>query len=305
VLHRDVKPSNILLAPDGRALLSDFGVARLIDGTRHTAAGTTVGTVAYLAPEQVGGAEVTPAADIYALGLVLIEALSGRPAFAGTAPEMLAVRLTTDPQIPAGLAPPWPGLVRAMTRRHPADRPDAAMVAAQLGALSAPDPEADTAEIDITQIHPVPAAHVTRRPPDAAAPTPAPGSVERAPVLFWLLGALVVLAGLATFLVASSGQERGSPPDEAADTTSSTTTLPRTTTTVAPTSTTAPTTTQPAAVSLAATCAALDARKDEIDRERHAVDETYRDDPDTRERLKDQLEDEKQAIDDQRHALSC
>ena len=110
MLHRDVKPSTILLAPDERALLSDFGVARLIDGPRHTAAGTTVGTAAYLAPEQVGGAEMTPAADIYALGLVLIEALSGRPAFAGTAPEMLAVRLTTDPQIPAGLAPPWPGL---------------------------------------------------------------------------------------------------------------------------------------------------------------------------------------------------
>jgi serine/threonine protein kinase len=308
VLHRDVKPSNILLAPDGRALLSDFGVARLADGTRNTAAGTTVGTAAYLAPEQVGGAEVTPAADIYALGLVLIEALSGRPAFAGTAPEMLAVRLTTDPQIPAGLAPPWPGLVRAMTRRHPADRPDAAMVAAQLGALSTPVPAADTAEIDITQIHPVPAAHLTRRPLDAGAPAPSPGSMERSPVLFWLLAAVVILAGLATFLVAFGGLEIGAPPDEAADGTTSstsTTTVPRTTTTVATTSTTAPTTTQPAEVSLAATCAALDARKDEIDTERHSVDETYREDPDTRERLKDQLEDEKQAIDDQRHALSC
>ncbi len=124
-------------------------------------------------------------------------------------------------------------------------------------------------------------------------------------MLLWLLAAFVVLAGLATFLVASSGQEGGAPPDEATDATTSTTTLPTTTTTVAPTSPTAPTTIQPADLSLAAMCAALDARKDEIETERHAVDETYRDDPDTRERLKDQLEGEKRAIDDQRHALSC
>ena len=66
VVHRDVKPSNVLLSPDGRALLGDFGVARLAEGARLTASRAIVGTVAYLAPEQLGGGDVSAAADVYA-----------------------------------------------------------------------------------------------------------------------------------------------------------------------------------------------------------------------------------------------
>ncbi|MBO0827335.1 MAG: serine/threonine protein kinase [Streptosporangiales bacterium] len=80
IVHRDVKPSNVLLDPTGRVLLTDFGVSRLVDAARMTATGQAIGTAAYLAPEQVRGATAGPAADVYALGLVLLECLTGEPA---------------------------------------------------------------------------------------------------------------------------------------------------------------------------------------------------------------------------------
>jgi serine/threonine protein kinase len=107
MVHRDVKPSNVLLADDGRALLGDFGIARLLDATRLTDAAMTIGTLAYLAPEQAAGEDVGPPADVYALGLVLLEALTGRRVFEGSQQELLAARLLRDPEVPATLPPPW------------------------------------------------------------------------------------------------------------------------------------------------------------------------------------------------------
>ena len=77
-VHRDVKPANILLDHGREPRLADFGIARALDGTVATATGAVAGTAAYLAPEQVRGETVGPAADVYALGLVLIEARTGR-----------------------------------------------------------------------------------------------------------------------------------------------------------------------------------------------------------------------------------
>ena len=79
LVHRDVKPQNLLLGRDGTLKLGDFGIAFGLEGTRLTVAGTVLGTAAYLAPEQARGEEVTAAADIYGLGAVLYELLSGRP----------------------------------------------------------------------------------------------------------------------------------------------------------------------------------------------------------------------------------
>ncbi|HEY8302332.1 MAG TPA: serine/threonine-protein kinase [Jatrophihabitans sp.] len=139
VVHRDVKPANILIDDhSGQAKLTDFGVARLIDDTRLTMAGTTLGTANYLAPEQATGSDVTSASDVYSLGLVLLECLTGSVAFPGYGVAAAVARLHRDPAIPSWLDDGWRDLLAAMTAREPADRPDAIAVAGRLAALVAP-----------------------------------------------------------------------------------------------------------------------------------------------------------------------
>lgn len=137
VTHRDLKPDNVLLDEQGRPLLADFGIALLVDGTRVTVAGDVVGTAAYLAPEQVRGAPVGPAADVYALGLVLLEALRGEREFPGTTHETVFARLHRAPRVPDDLPGELPALLRAMTAAEPAARPTAAALAAALRSAGA------------------------------------------------------------------------------------------------------------------------------------------------------------------------
>ncbi|HKC29279.1 MAG TPA: protein kinase [Jatrophihabitans sp.] len=145
LVHRDVKPANILLGTEEgpgrlRARLSDFGIVRMIGAERMTSADLTLGTASYVAPEQARGADVEPPADVYALGLVLIEALTGARCFDGPLHEALAARLSVAPSIPQSLPEPWPALLSAMTARDPAQRPTAAEVATSLRAGVAPGP---------------------------------------------------------------------------------------------------------------------------------------------------------------------
>ncbi len=133
LVHRDLKPANILLGPDGRPRLADFGIARTDDaGATETRPGTIVGTAAFLAPEQALGQRVGPAADVYALGLVLLEALTGRREYPGTAAESAVARLQRDPDVPEGLPGALTAVLRAMTAADPAARPTAAQVIARL-----------------------------------------------------------------------------------------------------------------------------------------------------------------------------
>jgi serine/threonine protein kinase len=141
IVHRDVKPGNVLVTNDGEAKLADFGIARLVDDPSHcTRTGHLVGTVAYVAPEQVAGERATPAVDIYAWGLVLLEALTGARAYAGTSVESALARLSRPPDIPASLPPGWRSLLVAMTARDPQRRPTADQVADRLRALASPPP---------------------------------------------------------------------------------------------------------------------------------------------------------------------
>lgn len=133
VIHRDIKPSNVLLSTRRvggavHAKLADFGIATLVDATRLTVPGTLIGTAAYLAPEQLGSAAPAPSADIYSLGLVLLECVTGSRAFPGTPAESVSARLVSDPVIPQSVPVALRALFVAMTAREPADRPSASDV---------------------------------------------------------------------------------------------------------------------------------------------------------------------------------
>lgn len=133
VIHRDITPSNIMLADYGtkssrtRARLTDFGIA--IDAAAPPPpSATATGTAAYLSPEQVARSPLTPASDVYALGLVLLECFTRTRAFPGTPVESAMLRLAEDPEIPRNIPRPWAKLLRSMTARDAAERPTAAEV---------------------------------------------------------------------------------------------------------------------------------------------------------------------------------
>ena len=152
LVHRDVKPANILVldadadadADAGvAAKLADLGIAVGLDETRLTATNTLLGTAAYLSPEQVQGRGVGPASDVYALGLVLIEILTGQRAYPGGLVESAVARLNRPPTLPSGASPALATLLARMTALDPAARPDAAEVAEVLaslrGSMTVPD----------------------------------------------------------------------------------------------------------------------------------------------------------------------
>lgn len=149
VIHRDIKPSNILVPPPTstgpRARLADFGIARLIDAGTLTAVGSVLGTANYLSPEQALGRTLSPASDVYSLGLVTIEALTGAKSFPGPGIESVSARLNRDPEVPSRFGPGWHDLLVRMTQRDPAERPSAREVAVELRDLAVAPP-ADRAE---------------------------------------------------------------------------------------------------------------------------------------------------------------
>ncbi|WP_378148545.1 serine/threonine-protein kinase [Cnuibacter sp. UC19_7] len=189
VVHRDIKPSNVLLRPAGptdpaafRATLTDFGIAYLVDSTRVTTPGTLIGTAAYLAPEQARGEAPVPASDIYTLGLLLLESLTGeRPFGRGTMHETLMARLTKQPEIPGSVGYEWKSLLTAMTSFDPASRPSAAEVARQASEMAEAPPreEAATATLEGATL---PLVSVTALDPDEPTEAMDPPTDEPAPV---------------------------------------------------------------------------------------------------------------------------
>jgi eukaryotic-like serine/threonine-protein kinase len=129
LIHRDIKPGNLLVSPDGTVKVADFGISHAVGAEPMTGTGLLLGTPGYLAPERVTGGSATPASDLYALGVVAWECLAGRPPYTGPALEVaLAHRDQGLPPLPAGVPPALADLVAELTARDPRDRPSNAAV---------------------------------------------------------------------------------------------------------------------------------------------------------------------------------
>lgn len=166
VVHRDVKPGNILLGPAGRVKITDFGVSRAVDQAPMTAAGMVMGTAQYLSPEQAVGRPATPASDLYSLGIVAYESLAGHRPFTGPTAVDIAVAHVNDPvpPLPASADPALAELVLRLLAKEPADRPrSAASLARALDSMVEQTPPEG-----VPVLAPVPVPPAAR----AAAPTP-------------------------------------------------------------------------------------------------------------------------------------
>ena len=125
LVHRDIKPGNLLITPDNRVKITDFGIARIADQVPLTATGQVMGPVQYLSPEQASGHSASPSTDIYSLGIVAYEALAGRRPFTGESQVAIAMAQIneTPPELPVTISEPVRNLVYSCLAKNPADRP--------------------------------------------------------------------------------------------------------------------------------------------------------------------------------------
>ncbi|BBU22383.1 serine/threonine protein kinase [Mycobacterium xenopi RIVM700367] len=143
LVHRDVKPENVLISDDGEVKIADFGLVRAVAAAKITSASVILGTAAYLSPEQVRDGDATASSDVYAVGILVYEMLTGRTPFSGDSPLAVAYqRLDADVPRPStaidGVPPQFDELVARATARDPADRyADALQLGAELDAIAA------------------------------------------------------------------------------------------------------------------------------------------------------------------------
>ncbi len=178
VVHRDVKPANILVTPEGQVKLTDFGIARATDGSGHTRTGEVMGTPQYLAPEQALGRPVTGATDLYALGVVGFEMLTGKRPFDGDSAVATALSHINDapPPLPEHVTDPLRAAIESCLAKEPAQRPaSAASLAALLGMPVAGVHEASLA----THVVPISDLGVTQAFPGPTPPRPAQGDATQ------------------------------------------------------------------------------------------------------------------------------
>ncbi|KDP91872.1 MULTISPECIES: protein kinase domain-containing protein [Clavibacter] len=128
LVHRDIKPGNLLITPDGRVKITDFGIARIADQVPLTATGQVMGTVQYLSPEQASGHPASPSTDVYSMGIVAYECLAGRRPFTGESQVAIAMAQINElpPELPVTVAEPVRNLVMSCIAKKPADRPQSA-----------------------------------------------------------------------------------------------------------------------------------------------------------------------------------
>jgi tRNA A-37 threonylcarbamoyl transferase component Bud32 len=204
LVHRDVKPSNILLDGEDNAYLADFGLVHLTGATRLTRTDHLVGTAAYLAPEQVLGGDVDHPTDVYALGLVLLECLTGHREYAGGDVEAAIARLHRPPVVPEHVPADLKQLLVRMTATAPEDRPAAEDCAQVLAVAALPAP-GDTAVTDS-------AAAGTAAAGTAATEVIAPRRGPRIPHKTLVASVGVLFGAMAITTAATSGQEPATSP---------------------------------------------------------------------------------------------
>ncbi|GIF20781.1 putative serine/threonine-protein kinase PknA [Paractinoplanes tereljensis] len=226
IVHRDVKPGNLIIQPDGTVVLVDFGVARSAESAALTGAKEVVGTALYIAPEQVSKETTGPSADVYALGVVAYHCLAGHPPFMGDSPIAVAVQHVSDeaPPLPSDVPPRVAALVSTAMVKDPADRfPSASAMA-------------DTAELALADQAVAPGSATTAilaaTPAPARPASPVSGHTAVLPAVFppskgggrgrtALMAALVLVilgTAVAVFAFVNGGLLPGSTPAESATT---------------------------------------------------------------------------------------
>jgi eukaryotic-like serine/threonine-protein kinase len=164
IVHRDVKPSNVLVDPHGHACLTDFGIATTTGDSSLTTQGALIGSPSYMAPERANGEEPRPPVDLWSLGATLYAAVEGRPPFDKGEPMATLLSVVSEPPAPMLRAGPLEPVLRGLLTKDPAQRSTTSQAARQLSAL-----------------HSSPALPSSAPPPPPAA-TPAPPPRERVPV---------------------------------------------------------------------------------------------------------------------------
>jgi eukaryotic-like serine/threonine-protein kinase len=230
VIHRDVKPHNILLDENGRPKISDFGIARALDATHATRTGSYLGTALYSPPEQLKGEKVTPKSDVYSLGATLYHAATGQPPFVGAPIEIASQHVSREPTPPRELndavSPALEALILDCMKKDPDARPSADEV--RLGLLEA------GRGVHATEIYPEPSATDPTRT-ESAGPTAAPrrGTAQSPPggarwgrrdrrggilVALAVVAVLAVIGALAVpgLIGGGNGQAGGEPPQNEA-----------------------------------------------------------------------------------------
>ncbi|MBN9758097.1 MULTISPECIES: serine/threonine-protein kinase [unclassified Pseudonocardia] len=273
VVHRDIKPGNVLIAEDGRAKITDFGVSRAVDDVQLTRTGVIAGTPAFLAPEVARGQEPTAASDIFALGAMLYASVEGEPPF-GLDDNAYALlhKVATGAITPPREAGPLTALLMRLLANDPAERPSAAQARDALARIAAGQSVAglatpstasavmdtgdavaaphglaaqgggtvvDAPAVPAPQVIPGPGGRGARR---KGAPRSRDGRGRRTPVVLGALAVLLVVGGGVAFGIYSTNQQQGTPPVIAAPPTSGSPSPSATpTTTPAPTTSATPT----------------------------------------------------------------
>ena len=257
LVHRDIKPGNMLITPEGRVKITDFGIARIADQVPLTATGQVMGTVQYLSPEQASGHPASPSTDIYSLGIVAYECLAGKRPFTGESQVAIAMAQINEepPPLPDTIAEPVRNLVYSCIAKKPADRPaSAANLARAAQALRRGDLQGaaaavpgvlgtSTAPLDATTVMPRTAATgatTVLTIPDAPEPVDQEEKKKRSPWLWPLiaLGGVLLLVLVGGIIALTSG---GNSP-EPTPTNSTQSAKPTKTPTKTPTGTPTPTT---------------------------------------------------------------